>query len=125
MLGIASGVIMTGFMMLLPLLPEYADQLGFSEYEIGLLVAAFFFGRVLFQFPLGVLSDYVGRRGIMSASLLLFAAITAAYAPDDGCHSDDNFKDDAGCCGLSDSRLVPNHILMTVRQLNFAAWLMV
>lgn len=80
MLAVASGVIMTGFMMLLPLLPEYADQLGFSEYEIGLLVAAFFFGRVLFQFPLGVLSDYVGRRGIMSASLLLFAVITAAFA---------------------------------------------
>ncbi len=80
MLAMASGVIMTGFMMLLPLLPEYAGQLGFSEYEIGLLVAAFFFGRVLFQFPLGVLSDYVGRREIMSASLLLFAAITAAFA---------------------------------------------
>lgn len=76
----ASGVIMTGFMMLLPLLPEYADQLSFSEYEIGLLVAAFFFGRVLFQFPLGVLSDYVGRREIMSASLFLFAVVTATYA---------------------------------------------
>lgn len=79
-LALASGVIMTGFMMLLPLLPGYAQQLGFSEYDVGLLVAAFFIGRVLFQFPLGVLSDRVGRRGIMSASLLLFTITTAAYA---------------------------------------------
>lgn len=79
-LSLASGVIMTGFMMLLPLLPEYATGLGFNEFEIGLVVAAFSIGRVLFQFPIGVLSDRVGRRLIMSAALLLFAVTTAAYA---------------------------------------------
>jgi len=79
-LAVSSGVIMTGFMMMLPLLPQYAQQLGFNEYDIGLLVAAFFIGRVLLQFPLGVLSDRVGRRGIMSASLLLFTVSTAAFA---------------------------------------------
>lgn len=79
-LALSSGVIMTGFMMMLPLLPQYAEQLGFGEYDIGLLVAAFFVGRVLLQFPLGVLSDRVGRRRIMSASLLLFTISTAAYA---------------------------------------------
>jgi len=79
-LALSSGVNMTGFMMMLPLLPEYAEQLGFGEYDIGLLVAAFFVGRVLLQFPLGVLSDRVGRRGIMSASLFLFTVTTSAYA---------------------------------------------
>ena len=79
-LAIASGVLMTGFMMLLPLLPGYAEQLGFGEFDIGLLVAAFFIGRVLFQFPLGVLSDRIGRRGIMSGALLLFTISTTAYA---------------------------------------------
>jgi DHA1 family multidrug resistance protein-like MFS transporter len=79
-LALASGVVMTGFMMLLPLLPRYSAQLGFNEYDIGLLVAAFFVGRVLFQFPLGVLSDRIGRRGIMSASLFLFTVATATYA---------------------------------------------
>ena len=79
-LALANGVIMTGFMMLLPLLPVYAEQLGFSEFDIGMLVAAFFIGRVLFQFPLGVLSDRVGRKGIMSGSLLLFTITTSAYA---------------------------------------------
>ena len=79
-LALSSGVIMTGFMMMLPLLPQYAEQLGFGEYDIGVLVAAFFAGRVLLQFPLGILSDRVGRRRIMSASLLLFAITTAAYA---------------------------------------------
>lgn len=79
-LAFANGVIMTGFMMLLPLLPAYALQLGFGEYEIGLLVASFFIGRVIFQFPLGILSDHFGRRRIIWASLLLFTLSTAAYA---------------------------------------------
>lgn len=79
-LAFASGVIMTGFMMLLPLLPAYAEDLGFGEYQIGLLVAAFFIGRVLFQFPLGILSDHIGRRRIIWAALLLFSVATGAYA---------------------------------------------
>ncbi len=79
-LALANGVVMTGFMMLLPLLPQYSQQLGFNEFDIGLLVAAFFVGRVLFQFPMGVLSDRIGRRGIMSASLLIFTVSTAAFA---------------------------------------------
>lgn len=78
-LSLASGVIMTGFMMMLPILPAYADQLDFNEFEIGLLVAAFFLGRVIFQFPLGVVSDQVGRKLIMSGSLLLFAIATTAF----------------------------------------------
>lgn len=79
-LALASGVLMTGFMILMPLLPSYAEQLGFSEFDIGLIVAAFFIGRVLFQFPLGILSDRIGRKGIMSSSLLVFTATTLAYA---------------------------------------------
>ncbi|MHB1390713.1 MAG: MFS transporter [Thermoleophilia bacterium] len=79
-LAFANGVIMTGFMMLLPLLPAYALELGFGGYEIGLLVASFFIGRVLFQFPLGILSDRFGRRRIIWVSLLLFTISTAAYA---------------------------------------------
>lgn len=71
---------MTGFMMLLPLLPAYSRQLGFGEFEIGLLVGAFFIGRVLLQFPLGVLSDQIGRRLIIWVSLLLFTIATVAYA---------------------------------------------
>lgn len=79
-LSFASGVIMTGFMMMLPLLPAYSEELGFGEFEIGLLVGAFFIGRVLLQFPLGVLSDRIGRRWIIWASLLLFTVATSAYA---------------------------------------------
>lgn len=78
-LSLASGVIMTGFMMMLPILPLYASQLDFNEFEIGLLIAAFFLGRVTFQFPLGTVSDQVGRKLIMSASLLVFALATTAF----------------------------------------------
>ena len=79
-LALANGVVMTGFMMLLPLLPGYSENLGFDEFDIGLLVAAFFAGRVLFQFPMGVLSDRIGRRGIITASLSIFTVSTGAYA---------------------------------------------
>ncbi|MHB0916100.1 MAG: MFS transporter [Thermoleophilia bacterium] len=78
-LSLASAVIMTGFMMMLPILPLYASQLDFNEFEIGMLIAAFFLGRVPFQFPLGTVSDQVGRKLIMSASLLIFALATTAF----------------------------------------------
>jgi DHA1 family multidrug resistance protein-like MFS transporter len=79
-LSLASGVIMAGFMMLVPLFPRYAEQLGFNEFEIGLLVAAFFIGRVMFQFPLGAVSDRAGRKLVMSASLFLFTVTTTGFA---------------------------------------------
>jgi MFS family permease len=79
-LSLASAVIMAGFMMLLPLFPRYAEQLGFNEFEIGLLVASFFIGRVIFQFPLGAISDRIGRKGVMSASLLLYTITTTCFA---------------------------------------------
>jgi MFS family permease len=44
------------------------------------LVASFFLGRVLFEFPVGLLSDYLGRRLIMRSAVLLFTVSTAAYA---------------------------------------------
>ncbi len=79
-LSLANGVIMTGFMMMVPLLPRYAEQLHFDGFVIGLLVGSFFLGRVSSQFPLGVLSDRVGRKLVMSSSLLLFALATTAFA---------------------------------------------
>lgn len=79
-ISLANGVIMTGFMMLLPLLPSYASQLGFNEFTIGVLMASFFIGRVLVEFPVGIISDYFGRRLVMWTALLLFALSTAAYA---------------------------------------------
>ncbi|GBE57747.1 bacillibactin exporter [bacterium BMS3Abin01] len=79
-LSLASGVIMAGFMMMVPLLPGYAEQLGFNEFIIGMLVAAFFIGRVISQFPLGILSDHIGRKKVMVGSLLLFTVATAGFA---------------------------------------------
>lgn len=79
-LSLASGVVMTGFMMVLPILPAYSTDLGFNEFEIGLLVASFAIGRVLFQFPVGVLSDHIGRRGIISFMILLFALSMVAFS---------------------------------------------
>jgi DHA1 family multidrug resistance protein-like MFS transporter len=71
---------MAGFMMMVPLLPRYAEQLRFNDFVIGMLVAAFFIGRVAFQFPVGILSDHVGRKLVMSTALLLFTVTTAGFA---------------------------------------------
>jgi DHA1 family quinolone resistance protein-like MFS transporter len=78
-LAFCSAVLTAGFLMLMPVLPAYADQLGFNEYQIGLLVGMFTFGLLL-QFPFGVLSDHIGRKAVMGGGILLFTATTLSYA---------------------------------------------
>lgn len=70
-----------GFGMIIPLLPFYAQQYGASEVQIGLLFASYSAAQLVFAPLLGRLSDRVGRRPVILASLgtgiaayLVFAA---------------------------------------------------
>lgn len=70
-----------GFGMILPLLPFYAQSLGASAVQIGLLFACFSAGQLVFAPILGRLSDRLGRRPVLLVSIscsvlfyLLFAA---------------------------------------------------
>ncbi len=80
LLAMGSGFLMTGFLLLIPVIPVYASQHNFSDYEIGLLIGSFMLGSLLFQFPAGVLSDHIGRKQVMVGSLLLFTISTLVYS---------------------------------------------
>jgi MFS family permease len=79
-LASGSGFLVAGFLMLIPVIPVYAETHGFNDYQIGLLVGAFMLGRFTFQFPMGVVSDHIGRKTVMVISLLLFSISTILYA---------------------------------------------
>lgn len=61
----------------------YADALNFSVAEVSIFVSLVFVGAVLFQFPIGVMSDRFDRRLVitvvtfLAAGVLLFASAAA------------------------------------------------
>jgi DHA1 family tetracycline resistance protein-like MFS transporter len=75
-----------GFGMILPLLPFYAQELHASPFEIGLLFSSYSLTQLLFAPLLGRLSDRVGRRPVLLASIAGGAAsyLLFAWAPNYG-----------------------------------------
>lgn len=59
-----------GFTLVVPLLPRYADQAGFSPTKIGMLMSAYPFCQLFAGPILGRLSDRFGRRPVLVASQL-------------------------------------------------------
>ncbi len=57
-----------GFTIVMPLLPRYAQHYGFSETQIGLLLAAFPMCQLVAGPILGRLSDRFGRRPVLAVS---------------------------------------------------------
>jgi MFS family permease len=69
-----------GASAVLPLLPVYLRHNGSSVGLIGLTMAAFFAAAVVVQYPLGRLSDRVGRRTIQVAGLVTYAVGSVLFA---------------------------------------------
>lgn len=69
-----------GFGMILPLLPFYAQELQASPFEIGLLFSSYSLAQLLFAPLLGRLSDRVGRRPVLLASIAGGAASYLLFA---------------------------------------------
>lgn len=70
----------TGFGLILPLLPFWAEKLGASPFEVGLILTVYALAQFLFTPVLGTLSDRFGRRPVILVSLLIEAlgfALTA------------------------------------------------
>ena len=70
----------TGFGLILPLLPFWAEKLGASPFEVGLILTVYALAQFLFTPILGALSDRFGRRPVILVSLLIEAlgfALTA------------------------------------------------
>ena len=66
--------------MILPILPLFVRHAGASYAEVGLVTAVFWAGGLAVRYPVGRLSDRVGRRGPLLASQLIYAGSTAAFA---------------------------------------------
>ncbi len=63
----------TGFGLVIPLLPFYAEKLGANAVEVGLLLTLYAVAQFMFTPALGALSDRYGRRPIILASLIVEA----------------------------------------------------
>lgn len=74
---------MLGLFMILPVFSLYTDKLhGATPSLIGIALGIYGLFQALFQMPLGMLSDRIGRRTVVTAGLLVFAAgsIIAAFS---------------------------------------------
>ncbi|MDX2127747.1 MAG: MFS transporter [Chloroherpetonaceae bacterium] len=64
-----------GFGLVLPLLPNYAREMGASSFEIGLIASAYSFMQFFFAPAWGSLSDRIGRRPV-----ILISVATSAFS---------------------------------------------
>ena len=70
----------TGFGIILPLLPFWAQKLGANPAQIGLILTLYAVAQFLFTPLIGALSDRLGRKPIIAASLVIEAASFALTA---------------------------------------------
>lgn len=69
----------TGFSLLFPVIPQYAEDLGAPLFLVGLAVGTFSYVTALTMIPFGMLSDRIGRRTILVTGLVLFTVAPLFY----------------------------------------------
>lgn len=70
-LSIAMFMMMAGIMIIFAFLPEYETRLNTGPISLSIAVSAYVIVRVLFQTPMGFISDRIGRKRIIVLGLLL------------------------------------------------------
>lgn len=70
----------SGFGIVLPLLPFYANSFGGSSFDLGVLVASFSIMQFFFSPILGGLSDRVGRRPVLLLSIFFSGVSFVLFA---------------------------------------------
>ncbi len=68
-----------GATSIIPMLPVYIRSLGGTDTLAGLVMASFFAAGVLFQYPVGKLADRIGRKPVLLAGLVIYAAASFAF----------------------------------------------
>ncbi|MCU9594532.1 MFS transporter [Caldibacillus thermolactis] len=58
--------------------PVYGLRLGFEVEYLSIIISAFAIGGIVFQLPLGMMSDYFGRRKVLLSSLFIGSVIFMA-----------------------------------------------
>ncbi len=81
-LGLVGASLMdaVGATMVLPILPVFLRHGGASYAEIGLVTAVFWGAGLAVRYPLGLLSDRLGRKWLIAGSQVVYALATAAFA---------------------------------------------
>ena len=79
-LSISTFVEWAGAGCMMPLLPLYLRKLGAPVALVGVVLAAFFLFAILVQYPIGRLSDRIGRRPVQLSGLVTYAVASAAFA---------------------------------------------
>jgi len=72
-------VAMLGLGIVGPIMPLYAESLGATYTQIGLLSSAFSISRLIFSAPAGRLSDTTSKKKVMAAGLSVYAVVSLMY----------------------------------------------
>ena len=72
-------VAMLGLGVVSPIMPLYAESLGATLTQIGLLTSAWSISRFLFSAPAGKLSDTISRKKVIMAGLAGYAVVSLLY----------------------------------------------
>jgi DHA1 family multidrug resistance protein-like MFS transporter len=76
---IAIFVAMLGLGIVSPIMPLYAESLGATYIQIGLLSSAWSISRFVFSAPAGRLSDSMSKKKIIMGGLLMYAFVSILY----------------------------------------------
>ncbi|MDY6851449.1 MAG: MFS transporter, partial [Thermodesulfobacteriota bacterium] len=68
-----------GASMVIPLLPVYAQDLGATGFELGLIFSGFALARSILLPLVGSLADRWGRRGFIMAGLLIYSGVAIGF----------------------------------------------
>lgn len=72
-------VAMLGLGIVSPILPLYAESLGATYTQVGLLSSAWSISRLMFSAPAGRLSDSTSKKKVIVAGLLVYAVVSLMY----------------------------------------------
>lgn len=79
-LGVIIFTAMLGLGILGPILPLYANDLGATMTQIGLLTSAWSLSRLIFTAPMGSYADRSSKKRVIMIGLAIYCAVSVCYA---------------------------------------------